>query len=146
VLVRELGAASEVRGDGLDGWQALYRFGVIDRKSRIASLGTSLVRAIACLESADRTAIHVERRRARRLEVAGEAFVDPAYDRRHCHDDEHADGDTHDRERSANLIRPNRVDGHANAFERVEDAVRDPHCYSFLRASIGSSDAALRAG
>src|SRR5439155_19708606 len=66
--------------------------------------------------------------------------------RRHRHHDEDADRNAHNGERRSHLVRANRVDGHPDPFERVENALCDPHCYSLLSASIGSRDAALRAG
>ena len=145
VLVGELGAAAEVRGDCLDRRQPLNCLCIIDRERRIATLRTGLVRSIARLESADGTTVDVERRRTRCLEIPRKTLVDAAHHRRHRYNDEHPDRDTHNRQCCPYFVRPNRIDGHANAFERAEDPLRD-HRYSFLSASIGSSDAARRAG
>src|SRR5687767_4177365 len=97
------------------------------------------------METADWTTIDVERCGARGLEILGEALVDSSHHRRHGYDDEHADGDTHDGEGRAHLVGPNGVDRHSYALERAGNPPQEKH-YSFLRASIGSSDAARRAG
>ena len=82
-----------------------------------------------------------------RLEVAPERFVDALHDGRHRDDDEHAERDAHDRERGADLVGAERVEGDADALECLGGGGR--RCaWSLLRAARrwGRGAAARRAG
>src|SRR5439155_9837660 len=113
---------------------------------RIAALRARLGRSIARQERRDVTAPHIEGSGTRGLEIAREAFVDPAHHRGQRDNDEDADGHTHDGERGSDLVRPQRIEGDADAFQRLKDFPADAHAHSCLSASIGSNNEARRAG